>query len=87
MNHTDQTAFAASVAAGIIGADKVDTDVEPTLGGEDFSYMLLARPGAFVFIGNGETAGLHHPEYDFSDAVIPYGVSYWAKLAETALPL
>lgn len=87
LNHKEQTAFAAGVAAEVIGAANVDTDVEPTMGGEDFSYMLLARPGAFVFMGNGPSAGLHHPEYDFNDAVIPYGVSYWARLVETALPL
>ena len=50
------------------------------MGGEDFSYMLEARPGAFIFIGNGDTAYLHHPEYDFNDEVIPHGVSYWVSL-------
>ena len=55
------------------------------MGGEDFSYMLEARPGAFIFIGNGDTANLHHPAYDFNDEVIPHGVSYWVRLAETAL--
>ena len=52
---------------------------------EDFSYMLEARPGAFIFVGNGATAGLHHPSYDFNDEAIPYGTSYWVKLVETAL--
>ncbi|MNL86273.1 N-acetyldiaminopimelate deacetylase [compost metagenome] len=55
------------------------------MGGEDFSYMLLARPGAFIFIGNGDTAGLHNPGYDFNDEAIPHGISYWVKLAETRL--
>ena len=61
------------------------TTTEQSLGGEDFSYMLEARPGAFIFIGNGSTANLHHPEYDFNDEAIPHGVSYWVRLAETAL--
>jgi len=55
----------------------------PTLGGEDFSYMLERRPGAFIFMGNGDTHGLHTPRYDFNDEAIPYGASYWAKLVET----
>ena len=59
--------------------------VPPVMGGEDFSYMLEARPGAFIFIGNGDTADLHHPAYDFNDEAIPHGMSYWVKLAETAL--
>ena len=57
----------------------------PVMVGEDFSYMLEARPGAFIFIGNGDSAGLHHPAYDFNDEVIEHGMSYWVKLAETAL--
>jgi len=84
-NHPEETAFATGVAGEISGADKVNTDTPPVMGGEDFSYMLEARPGAFVFIGNGDTAGLHNPAYDFNDEVIPHGVSYWVKLAETAL--
>ena len=56
------------------------------MGGEDFSFMLEARPGAFIFIGNGDSAGLHHPAYDFNDEAIPVGTSYWARLVETALP-
>jgi len=87
VNHAEQTEFAASVARSVAGADKVSTEMPPTLGGEDFAYMLLARPGAFLFIGNGDSAGLHHPEYDFDDALIPHGMSYWAKLVETALPV
>ena len=55
------------------------------MGAEDFSYMLEARPGAFIFIGNGDTAGLHNPGYDFNDAALPFGIGYWAKLVETAL--
>ncbi|HKQ94272.1 MAG TPA: M20 aminoacylase family protein [Aestuariivirgaceae bacterium] len=85
-NHARQTAFAASVATQVAGADKVDTDTAPLMGGEDFSFMLEARPGAFIFIGNGDTAGVHHPKYDFNDAAIPSGISYWARLVETAMP-
>ena len=84
-NHTDQTDFSVAVAAEIAGSDKVDNNALPTMGGEDFSYMLEARPGSFVFIGNGDTAALHHPEFDFNDEIIPYGISYWVKLAESAL--
>ncbi|TYC49733.1 amidohydrolase [Rhodobacterales bacterium] len=86
-NHAEQTDFAADVAEGIAGAGKVDRNVEPMMGGEDFSYMLEARPGAFIFSGNGDSAGLHHPDYDFNDEAIPYGCSYWVKLVETALPV
>ena len=85
-NHPTETAFAARVAGEISGPGNVDTDTPPVMGGEDFSYMLEARPGAFIFVGNGNTAGLHNPEYDFNDDVIPIGCSYWAKLVETAMP-
>ena len=57
----------------------------PTMGSEDFSFMLEARPGAFIFVGNGDSATLHHPSYDFNDEVLPYGMSYWVELVETAL--
>jgi hippurate hydrolase len=85
-NHEREAAFAASVAGEIVGADKVNTAMAPVMGAEDFSFMLQARPGAFIFVGNGNTAGLHHPAYDFNDEVIPVGTSYWARLVETALP-
>jgi hippurate hydrolase len=84
-NHERQTAFAASVAGGIVGEERVDPAVAPVMGAEDFSYMLDARPGAFIFVGNGQSAGLHHPAYNFNDEVIPVGTSYWVKLVETAL--
>ncbi len=84
-NHERQAAFAASVAREVAGRERVDDAVAPVMGAEDFSYMLEARPGAFIFVGNGATAGLHHPAYDFNDEVIPYGTSYWVKLVETAL--
>src|SRR5262249_17729327 len=75
-----------SVAGEIVGEDKVNTAMAPVMGAEDFSYMLQARPGAFIFVGNGDSAGLHHPAYDFNDEVIPIGTSYWARLVETPLP-
>jgi metal-dependent amidase/aminoacylase/carboxypeptidase family protein len=84
-NHVRQTAFAVSVASDIVGSDRVDDHMNPVMGAEDFSFMLEARPGAFIFIGNGDTAGLHNPAYDFNDEIIPHGMSYWVKLAETAL--
>ena len=84
-NHERQAAFAASVAAEVVGNARVDDHVAPVMGAEDFSFMLEARPGAFIFVGNGDSAGLHHPAYDFNDEVIPIGTSYWAKLVETAL--
>ncbi len=84
-NHADQTDFAAAVAGEVAGQDKVDIAMAPVMGAEDFSYMLKARPGAFIFVGNGDSAGLHHPAYNFNDEAIPYGTSYWVKLVETAL--
>jgi hippurate hydrolase len=85
-NHPAQTAFAASVAGEVVGPDRVDEDVVPVMGAEDFSFMLNARPGAFIFVGNGDSAGLHHPEYDFNDDAIPIGASYWVRLVERAMP-
>ena len=85
-NHPEQTAFATKVAGQVSGPDKVNPEFPPVMGAEDFSFMLLERPGAFIFIGNGDTAGVHHPAYDFDDRAIPVGVSYWARLVETAMP-
>ena len=84
-NHPAQTEFAASVAQEIVGKERVDTKVAPVMGAEDFSFMLEARPGAFIFVGNGESEGLHHPAYDFNDEIIPVGSSYWVRLVEKAL--
>ena len=86
VNHEAQAYFAADVARQISGDEKVLDNIPPVMGGEDFSFMLEARPGSFIFVGQGETAGLHHPEYDFNDEIIPIGCSYWAKLVETAMP-
>ncbi len=57
------------------------------MGGEDFAYMLQARPGAYIFLGNGDSTELHSDTYDFNDDIIPVGVSYWAKIVETAMPV
>lgn len=85
VNHEAETGHVVAVASEIAGAGNVNDALNPMMGGEDFAYMLLARPGAFIFIGNGDTAGLHHPAYDFNDDAIPHGVSYWVKLAEARL--
>jgi hippurate hydrolase len=85
VNDECQTAFAASVAGEIAGKDRVNTNAPPMMGAEDFAYMLMERPGAFIYLGNGDSAGLHHPAYDFNDEAIPLGTSYWVRLAETAL--
>ncbi|AWN44250.1 M20 aminoacylase family protein [Methylobacterium durans] len=86
-NHPAETRFMADVAAQIVGEAQVDRAVAPLMAAEDFSYMLEHRPGAYIFMGNGPSAGLHHPEYDFCDEAAPYGASLWARLIETGLPL
>ena len=78
--------FAASVASDIVGSDRVDTAVPPSMGGEDFSFMLNERPGAYIFLGNGDSSELHTDTYDFNDDAIPVGTSYWVRLVEKALP-
>ncbi|WP_293808840.1 M20 aminoacylase family protein [uncultured Bosea sp.] len=85
-NHAGQTDFATSVTKEAFGSDAINTAVPPTMGSEDFSYMLEERPGAFINIGNGDSAGLHNPAYEFNDAAIPVGVNYWASLIEIAMP-
>jgi amidohydrolase len=85
VNHDRNTDFAASVAREIAGSNKVATNFPPVMGAEDFAFMLEERPGAFIFVGNGDSAGLHHPAYNFNDETIPVGTSYWVRLAETAL--
>ncbi|QRM29326.1 M20 aminoacylase family protein [Microvirga sp. VF16] len=86
MNDPDKTEFMANVARAVAGENAVDTTVLPLMGAEDFSYMLEQRPGAYIFLGNGDTAGVHHPAYDFNDEASPYGVSLWAKIVETGMP-
>jgi amidohydrolase len=85
VNDASRTAFAASVADEIVGGDNVDRNTAPLMGAEDFAYMLQERPGAFIYLGNGDSAMLHNPAYDFNDEAIPLGTSYWVRLAETAL--
>jgi hippurate hydrolase len=85
VNHERPTEFAGDVASEIAGAAQVDRELPPMMGAEDFSFMLNERPGAFIWIGNGPSAGLHHPQYNFNDEIIPFGTSYWVRLVETAL--
>jgi hippurate hydrolase len=88
INHADEAAFAAEIAAEICGEDNIDRNVSPSLGGEDFSYMLQKVPGAMVWIGNGPSEGgrgLHNARYDFNDDALPIGVSFFARLAERFL--
>ena len=85
VNHAGETGHAVAAARAVAGDQAVIADMPPTLGAEDFSYMLQARPGAFIYLGNGDTAGLHHPKFDFDDAAIPAGVSYWAGLVHARL--
>jgi hippurate hydrolase len=98
VNHAAETVFAVKAMQAVVGAANVDTNVEPTMGAEDFAYMLQAKAGCYVFIGNGEgdhrVAGhglgpcqLHNASYDFNDQLLPIGASYWVKLAEMSLPL
>jgi metal-dependent amidase/aminoacylase/carboxypeptidase family protein len=84
VNHASQTDVATQVAKEIAGDANVH-EMPPMMGAEDFSYMLEARPGAFIFCGNGDSAGLHHPAYNFNDDAIVFGTSYWVKLVENAL--
>lgn len=86
INNPERAAFAASVAQEVAGVTNVETNTQPTMGAEDFSFMLNERPGAYIFIGNGDSANLHHPAYDFNDAAIPFGSSYWVRLVEKAMP-
>jgi hippurate hydrolase len=86
VNDPDKTDFMVNVARTVGGENAVDTTVLPLMGAEDFSYMLEQRPGAYIFLGNGDTAGVHHPAYDFNDEASPYGVSLWAKIVETGMP-
>ncbi|MES2967246.1 MAG: M20 aminoacylase family protein [Pseudomonadota bacterium] len=87
VNHPDEAAFAAEVAAEISGIDAVDGNANREMGSEDFSYMLEARPGAYLFMGTGPGAGLHHPAYDFNDEAAPIGASFFARLVERAQPV
>ncbi|MFC3087246.1 M20 aminoacylase family protein [Tabrizicola soli] len=87
INHEDETDFAAGVAREVVGPEAVDARANREMGSEDFSYMLEARPGAYLFLGTGPGAGLHHAAYDFNDEVSPVGASFFARLVEKAQPL
>ncbi len=96
INHVRETEFAIDVMRSVVGADKVDTHAEPTMGAEDFAYMLQEKPGCYVFLGNGDgthrhaghglgPCNLHNPSYDFNDDLLPVGATYWVRLAEAYL--
>jgi hippurate hydrolase len=96
INHEQETKFAVDVLKSIVDADKVNDHVEPTMGAEDFAFMLQEKAGCYVFIGNGEGShrmaghglgpcNLHNPSYDFNDDLLPLGATYWVRLAETFL--
>ena len=87
INHPDEAAFAAEVAREVSGPDAVNDNSVREMGSEDFSYMLEARPGAYLFLGTGPGAGLHHAAYDFNDEAAPVGASFFARLVERAQPL
>ncbi|MBT5684367.1 MAG: M20/M25/M40 family metallo-hydrolase, partial [Gammaproteobacteria bacterium] len=81
--------LAGSVAAELVGADRVNLNPKSAMGSEDFAYMLQEKPGAYIWIGNGDGEGscmVHNPGYDFNDEILPIGATWWAKLAETSLP-
>ena len=97
INHPEATRFAVAVMKSVVGADKVDDQTEPSMAAEDFAYFLQAKPGCYIFIGNGEgdhrTGGhglgpcvLHNGSYDFNDNLLPVGASFWVKLVEASLP-
>ncbi|HEV7435358.1 MAG TPA: M20 aminoacylase family protein [Pseudorhizobium sp.] len=85
VNHDRETENAIRAATEVVGSSNLDPDVDPSMAGEDFAYMLKCRPGAFIFIGNGDSAPLHNPGYDFSDEALAYGISYWVRLTEQRL--
>ena len=87
INHEEEAEFAAEVAREVSGAEAVNARSNREMGSEDFSYMLEARPGAYLFLGTGPGAGLHHAAYDFNDEAAPVGASFFARLVERALPL
>lgn len=94
INHKRETEIATAAMGRVIGAENVDTNIEPTLGGEDFGGMLAAVPGAYIFVGQGvpdknspHNRGLHNPGYDFNDDVLPIGIDYFAELVESEMPL
>ncbi|MES2610213.1 MAG: M20 aminoacylase family protein [Pseudomonadota bacterium] len=85
LNHDAETALARSVAVDTFGAARVDAGFRPRTASEDFAFMLLKRPGSYVFVGNGDGASLHSPYYDFNDAILAPSATYWVRLAERFL--
>jgi hippurate hydrolase len=88
VNSAAETEQAAEIAASLVGSDNVRRDLLPSMGAEDFAFLLEQRPGAYIWIGNGAAANeamLHNPHYDFNDEILALGASYWARLAETVL--
>ena len=89
VNSALEAEIAGQVAAGIVGADRVNLNPTPAMGSEDFAFMLQEKPGSYIWIGNGDGEGscsVHNPGYDFNDDVLPIGASYWVRLTETLLP-
>lgn len=84
-NHFEETNLAIKAARSLVGSESVSDKMIPSMGAEDFAYMLEARPGSYIRLGNGPTASLHHPAFDFNDEALPYGIGYWVNLVETAL--
>ena len=87
VNNAEKAAFAADIAREVSGSERVTDNMGREMGAEDFSYMLQACPGAYLFLGQGEGAGLHHPKYNFNDDVAPVGASFFARIVEIAQPL
>jgi hippurate hydrolase len=96
INHAKETAFAVEIMQSVVGAQNVNSKTEPTMGAEDFAFMLQEKPGCYVFIGNGDGAhrdgghglgpcNLHNPSYDFNDELLPVGATYWVRMAEAYL--
>jgi len=86
VNHAHETEIATAAARDVVGADRVNDRTTPIMGGEDFSFMLLERPGAFILLGMGDGHECHHPAYTFNDAILGPGASYWVRLIETTMP-
>jgi|TARA_B110000261_G_C13044689_1_gene341749 amidohydrolase len=90
VNSEIEAQLAGSVAVELVGADRVNLNPKPAMGSEDFAYMLQEKPGAYIWIGNGDGEGscmVHNPSYDFNDEILPIGATWWVKLTETSLPL
>ena len=86
VNHPAETELALEAMRAVAGPEGVRDDLRPVMGAEDFAFILQQVPGAYAFVGNGDSAGLHNPRYDFNDAAISHGVAYWIELAKRALP-